>query len=215
MSLRDEKKRYVEKKIYDAAISLFIEQGYLKTTLIDIALESDVSTRTLYKYFPTKESILYRFTRSNVEGLKTFITTLPNEMPLKDKVLSTMVRDYITMFRTFDISYLMHPARNEAGMICRFDVENLVILESVYFTLLKNYQLSKGILPNESAKVAASILVALYRHFTDLFRFREAFQFEENKLRNYLSSRLDVVWDSLQESLLDGERLEQPDTNRS
>ncbi|NTU89018.1 MAG: TetR/AcrR family transcriptional regulator [Actinobacteria bacterium] len=208
MSLRDEKKIYVEKKIYDAAIALFIEQGYLKTTLIDIALESDVSTRTLYKYFPTKESILYKFTRSNVEGLKTFISTLPKEMTLEEKVLATMVKDYKTMFRTFDISYLMHPARNEAGMICRFDVENLFILESIYYSLFKDYQLSKGVHPNESAKIAASIIVALYRHLTDLFRFREAFQFEESRLKSYLSSRLDVIWDGIQESLLTGEALD-------
>ena len=54
MANREEKKQLTEQHLYDVAIDLFCEQGYKQTTLTDIAAEADVSTRTLYKYFPTK-----------------------------------------------------------------------------------------------------------------------------------------------------------------
>ena len=60
----------MEQHLYDAAIDLFCELGYKKTTLIDIAAEANVSTRTLYKYFPTKESILRKFGKENILALK-------------------------------------------------------------------------------------------------------------------------------------------------
>ena len=49
MPSRQENKRAMEQHLYDAAIDLFCELGYKKTTLMDIAQEADVSTRTLYK----------------------------------------------------------------------------------------------------------------------------------------------------------------------
>jgi TetR/AcrR family transcriptional regulator, regulator of autoinduction and epiphytic fitness len=40
--------------ILDAAVTLFIEAGYDGTTLEQVARRADVSTGTLFKYFPTK-----------------------------------------------------------------------------------------------------------------------------------------------------------------
>ena len=69
MPSRQENKQAMEQRLYDAAISLFCELGYQKTTLTDIAAEAEVSTRTLYKYFPTKESILRKFGKENILSL--------------------------------------------------------------------------------------------------------------------------------------------------
>ena len=41
----------------EVATSLFVERGYAATTLLDIAKESGVATRTLYQHFGDKEAI--------------------------------------------------------------------------------------------------------------------------------------------------------------
>jgi AcrR family transcriptional regulator len=45
--------------ITDAARHLFDEQGYDGTTIEQIAEQADVAPRTVFRYFPTKESILF------------------------------------------------------------------------------------------------------------------------------------------------------------
>ena len=47
--------------MFDAAIALFTERGYRAVTLGDIAKEVGLARNSLYRYFPTKASILLRW----------------------------------------------------------------------------------------------------------------------------------------------------------
>jgi len=50
-----------EQAVFDAAIALFTEQGYSHVTLADIAKAVGLARNSLYRYFPTKASILMRW----------------------------------------------------------------------------------------------------------------------------------------------------------
>ena len=57
--LRQRKKDSSRRAIEDAAWELFAEQGYEETSINDIAERADVAPRTFFRYFPTKEAVLY------------------------------------------------------------------------------------------------------------------------------------------------------------
>jgi AcrR family transcriptional regulator len=57
--LRERKKQKTRETIIKVALDLFSEQGYEKTTIAEIADAADVSPRTIFAYFPSKEDILF------------------------------------------------------------------------------------------------------------------------------------------------------------
>lgn len=57
-SLRARKKLQQRSDLLRIAAELFRERGYEDTRIEDIAIHADVSTKTVYNYFPTKQTIL-------------------------------------------------------------------------------------------------------------------------------------------------------------
>jgi AcrR family transcriptional regulator len=58
-SLRDRKKDATRQLIEDVAWDLFGSQGFDATTVQQIAEQANVAPRTFFRYFPTKEAVLY------------------------------------------------------------------------------------------------------------------------------------------------------------
>ncbi|MEV7009295.1 helix-turn-helix domain-containing protein [Streptosporangium sp. NPDC051022] len=56
---RERKKAATRQAIADAALQLFLERGYDRVSIRDIAEAADVSTTTLFKHFPGKEALVF------------------------------------------------------------------------------------------------------------------------------------------------------------
>ncbi|AXB42561.1 TetR/AcrR family transcriptional regulator [Amycolatopsis albispora] len=58
MGLRERKKLRTRQAISDAAIALFLESGFDRVSVAEVAAAAEVSKPTLFKYFPAKEDLV-------------------------------------------------------------------------------------------------------------------------------------------------------------
>ncbi|WEV27322.1 TetR family transcriptional regulator [Streptomyces sp. 71268] len=83
-SLRERKKQRTYQAISDAAIALFLEQGFDQVSVAEIAAAAMVSKPTLFRYFPTKEDLaLYRFADHEGEASRVVRDRAPEQSPLQ------------------------------------------------------------------------------------------------------------------------------------
>ena len=75
--LRERKKQQTREKIERVALQLFAEHGYDQTTLAEIAEAADVSPRTIFAYFESKEDILFCDEPSIYERLEQTLNQRP------------------------------------------------------------------------------------------------------------------------------------------
>jgi AcrR family transcriptional regulator len=57
--LRERKKRLTRQRISDVATAMFVARGYDNVKVFEIAEKVGVSEKTIYNYFPTKESLVF------------------------------------------------------------------------------------------------------------------------------------------------------------
>jgi AcrR family transcriptional regulator len=79
-SRRVENKLRTRRALREAALLLFATQGYEETTTEEIADAAGVSPRTLFRYFPTKDSLLYFREGGLVEDFVTDFLKQPDDL---------------------------------------------------------------------------------------------------------------------------------------
>ncbi|MDD2420607.1 MAG: TetR/AcrR family transcriptional regulator [Heliobacteriaceae bacterium] len=55
----DKRKAQTKNKIFEAAVALFLEQGFQATTIEQIVAKADVAKGTFFVHFPTKDAVLF------------------------------------------------------------------------------------------------------------------------------------------------------------
>ena len=84
-----EKTSEIVDTVIDCVGKLFRKNGYKKTTVDDIASALHISKKTLYKVFPSKETILHEaLWHETKEVLKIFNETLPSDSRADTELLS-------------------------------------------------------------------------------------------------------------------------------
>jgi AcrR family transcriptional regulator len=83
-SLRERKKAKTRKVLADTATELFAEQGFDHTTVEAIAEACEVSPRTFFRYFSSKEDVLFAAGDERLRQLLDAIASRPSgEAPLR------------------------------------------------------------------------------------------------------------------------------------
>ncbi len=83
VGLRERKKRLTYQAVSDAAITMFLERGFDKVSVAEVAAAADISKPTLFRYFPAKEDlVLHRFADHEDEAARVVTGRAPDATPL-------------------------------------------------------------------------------------------------------------------------------------
>lgn len=90
-----------KEEIILAALKVFAEKGFYKTTIADISKEAGIGKGTVYEYFRTKEEILGKGFEFLAQGLNSFMDELENKEISPLGKIQCLIENTFTEFTKF------------------------------------------------------------------------------------------------------------------
>jgi AcrR family transcriptional regulator len=165
--LRERKKQQTRELIAETARGLFAERGFEAVTVAEIARAADVSTQTVFNYFPTKEDLVYwRLESFEAELLATIRDRAPGESVLA--AFGRFVRAPRGMLGNPDAQ-----ARERLAALTRMIVESPSLLareQQIFAGYTRDLADLLG--GDIAAQVAANAMMGVHRALVDFTRAR-------------------------------------------
>ena len=166
--LRQRKKNLMRQLISDTATGLFLERGFDEVRVSEVAAACDVSEKTVYNYFPTKESLLLDREEDSANELRRVLGPGATASPV-DAVVGILTRE-MDQF----VVYLHSTNDVNAREILRFNdlIENTPSLKTARTDMIdrlvqvaaQSMAARAGVDPNEpEPQIAADALLGLWR----------------------------------------------------
>jgi AcrR family transcriptional regulator len=95
---RDRKKNRTRQDLVDAATKLFATRGFDETTTEDIAEAADVSQRTFFRHFPSKEAVLY----GDMDDLLGRFREILDSRPIGEPLVSSVRESILALADDYD-----------------------------------------------------------------------------------------------------------------
>jgi len=119
---RERKKHQTRQALEQAALRLFAEQGYERTTVEDIADAADVAVRTFFRYFSSKQAVLFGdVVTDRVTRLRTELAARPEtEDPVESIRIVSDQLDFSDPEDEAEILARLDLMRKQPSMIGRY-----------------------------------------------------------------------------------------------
>lgn len=90
LGLRDRKRQRTRQALISAAMRLFQEKGYEQTTVAEIAASAEVSTKTFFNHFASKDEVLFPHLSARIDDAVAVIEQRQPAENISDVLLKAM-----------------------------------------------------------------------------------------------------------------------------
>jgi AcrR family transcriptional regulator len=196
--LRERKKQQTRELIAETARGLFAQRGFEAVTVAEIARAADVSTQTVFNYFPTKEDLVYwRLESFEAELLATIRDRPPGESALT--AFGRFVRAPRGMLGNPDAQ-----ARERLAAVTRMIVESPSLLareQQIFAGYTRD--LAELLGGDIAAQVAANAMIGVHRALVDFTRARVVDGARHPALAGEVRAQADTALGLLERGLAD------------
>jgi AcrR family transcriptional regulator len=181
------------RQIADAAVQLFIEKGFHKTTTRQIAGAAGFSIGSLYEYFASKEDILYLVCESIHAEVERGVTMVMSKATGGQDALRAVIREYFKVCdRMSDFILLIYQETQSLPIQWQKRVlENELRITGLFIEALARIA-STGELPNldeRSLELTAHNIVVLGHMWT----FRRWFLTRHYSIEDYINLQTKLI----------------------
>jgi AcrR family transcriptional regulator len=159
LSRRDAHKHRTTTILRDSAFDLFLAQGYDATTTDQVAAKAGVSTRTFFRYFDSKDEVLFRGQRFWSEKVADMVTEQSAELNPMDAMCETLVDLATGVSREALVRYELI-IKSSVSLVGRAQVELFDNIRRIAEGLAARRGLSE---PDDESRIMASVGLMLYR----------------------------------------------------
>lgn len=150
-----------------AAFALFEERGFEETTMDDIAAAVGVGRRTLFRYYPSKNDILWGQFDESLRGFRMTFDQISPDIPLFDAITKA-----VTAFNAFDRDALSQHRRRMRLLLgtpallahseLRYAAWRSVVAD---FAAQRLGQQSEDLIPSLTGRVALAVALTAYEQW--------------------------------------------------
>ncbi len=148
---REEKKEKTRKAILRAAVRLFDQKGYEKTSIEELAREAGVGKGTIYTYFQTKTQIFYAFCEEQLEFVHAELASKTDpHAPIIEQIMTVFMGEFIHVtqnkeFGRFFMQQVLFPEDRDKESHEEVDNQWLELLFSIFSRAQKKNELRQDI----------------------------------------------------------------------
>ena len=158
MGLRETKKLATRQQIADVAMRLFVQRGFDRVTVAEVAAEAGLSEKTVFNYFPTKEDLFFDEIPERARKLSESIRS----RPAGESILDTLRRLQVgECARLSSPGFVIFARTLEDSQALR--AKELEVM-ATFAQALTDALEEEGIDPRD-ARIAASLLISVHRQF--------------------------------------------------
>lgn len=185
------KKQDVKQRIYEAAMELFQEKGYVSTTVQEIAEQAGVSRATMFNYFPTKEAFLSQYGKNQMERVRHLISKLlSSKIDTRSKVYGAMEAAAKEVHKNRRFAYVTLTEVYKSEWAYAQEAQNRMYLVKFYEELINQGKVNGEIKPQVDSADTAEVMTGIYFHNV----FQAVLQDTTQDLPDALKRSLDIIW---------------------
>jgi AcrR family transcriptional regulator len=158
MGLRETKKLATRQQIADTAMGLFVTRGFDRVTVAEVAAAANVSEKTVFNYFPTKEDLFFDEVPERARRLAEAIRSRPEGESILATLRQLQIGEAARLTSPGFASFARVLEESEA-----LQAKELEIM-ALFAQSLAGALEEEGIDPRD-ARIAASLLISVHRHF--------------------------------------------------
>ncbi|WP_128546519.1 TetR/AcrR family transcriptional regulator [Larkinella soli] len=199
---KEREKEEMRKLILGAARKLFLENGFEKVSIRNIADAIEYSPATIYLYYKDKNDLLYAlhqeaFHKLTGEFQKVFVRNDPFER------LTEMGRTYFRFAfenpELFDLMFIMTAPMD--ALECRDDIWNEGRTAFGLLVQIVQECIDKGIFQHKDAEVASMMIWSAVHGYTALFLRKRLDMFDENRRKEIMEEAFTLFTETIRRGL--------------
>ncbi len=165
-SLRESKKESTRERLIDVATELFLTKGFDNTTIDEIAEKAGISQRSFFRYFPTKEAIVFRNQPLREKKLRELLNHGADIVPPFERITSAVVAMSHEYFNTRDLLLTELKIVNGSTYLTTKDIEADYRMEKLFAATLRTFR-GRTYLSRTKANVVAAAIFGSLRVFVN------------------------------------------------